>query len=50
MRLRFEKKYGIERVALPLYRYRRHDGNMTNDEARMRTFDEALAAKHGPNT
>ena len=29
-RERFEKKYFIKRVALPLYRYRRHNDNMTN--------------------
>lgn len=46
LRIRFEKKYAIERVALPLYRYRRHDNNMTNDEERMTNFAETLAIKH----
>lgn len=46
LRIRFEKKYTIERVALPLYRYRRHDNNMTNDEERMKDFAKNLAAKH----
>ena len=32
LRTRFEKNYSIERVALPLYRYRKHDSNMTNDK------------------
>jgi glycosyltransferase involved in cell wall biosynthesis len=50
LRLRFEKKHRIERVALPLYRYRRHDANMTNDLDRMRDYAEALAEKHGNGT
>ena len=29
-RERYEKKYSIKRLAMPLYRYRRHDKNMTN--------------------
>ena len=32
LRARFEKKYSINRVALPLYRYRKHASNMTNDK------------------
>ena len=50
LRLRFEKKYRIDRVALPLYRYRRHDANMTNDLDRMRDYAEALVEKHGDGT
>lgn len=50
LRLRFEKKHRIERVALPLYRYRRHDANLTNDHERMRDYAEALAEKHGNGT
>ncbi len=30
LRERFEKKYSIKRLAIPLYRYRRHTDNMTN--------------------
>ena len=29
LRKRFEKKYSVERVPLPLYRYRQHVSNMT---------------------
>ena len=29
-RKRYEKKYSIKRLSLPLYRYRRHSENMTN--------------------
>lgn len=32
LRLRFEKKYTVTRVPLPLYRYRKHLSNMTNDK------------------
>jgi hypothetical protein len=32
LRIRFEKKYSIERVPLPLYRYRKHQSNMTNNK------------------
>jgi len=46
MRLRFLKKYSIERVKLPLYRYRRHDNNMTNDVEKMKIFDQKLNEKY----
>ena len=32
LRARFEKKYSVSRVPLPLYRYRKHSSNMTNDK------------------
>lgn len=50
LRIRFEKKYAVQRVALPLYRYRRHDNNMTNDEERMDDFAKTLADKHNGDT
>ena len=31
LRKRFEKKFSIQRVALPLYRYRKHNENMTKN-------------------
>ena len=43
--LRFKKKYSIERVALPLYRYRRHSDNMTNDKTKMDYFYKKLKLK-----
>lgn len=49
LRLRFEEKYSVERIALPLYRYRRHGSNMTNDNAQMDHYAKALHSKHGPN-
>ena len=39
-------KYNIERVALPLYRYRRHDNNLTNNEEKMIDYDQLLKSKH----
>lgn len=46
LRLRFLKKYTIERVKLPLYRYRRHENNMTNDVKKMDIFDKKLNEKY----
>jgi glycosyltransferase involved in cell wall biosynthesis len=39
---RFKKKYNIERVALPLYRYRRHEDNLTNDKKNMEFYSNKL--------
>jgi glycosyltransferase involved in cell wall biosynthesis len=47
MRLRFEKKYTIHRIELPLYRYRRHNSNMTNDKEAMDYHHNNLMFKHG---
>jgi glycosyltransferase involved in cell wall biosynthesis len=47
LRIRFLKKHNIERVRLPLYRYRRHEGNMTNDIEKMASFKSKLEEKHG---
>lgn len=47
LRVRFLEKYKIHRVELPLYRYRRHDGNMTNDTAEMDRHYQMLKQKHG---
>ncbi len=46
LQIRFLKKYKIDRIQLPLYRYRRHESNMTNDLARMKQFKEVLNKKH----
>jgi len=47
LRIRFEKKYSIHRLALPLYRYRRHENNMTNNTQEMQRHDQLLEQKHG---
>lgn len=46
LRVRFLQRYEIERCALPFYRYRRHDNNITNDVSEMDAFGEKLADKH----
>lgn len=47
LRIRFLQKYSISRVELPLYRYRRHDSNMTNDSDAMAEHLQRLKDKHG---
>lgn len=47
LRVRFLKKHSIHRVVLPLYRYRRHQDNMTNDKESMEHYRQALESKHG---
>ena len=47
LRLRFLDRYTIQHVPLPLYRYRRHDDNITNDHAAMEHHERRLRAKHG---
>jgi glycosyltransferase involved in cell wall biosynthesis len=47
LRIRFERKYKINRLELPLYRYRRHENNMTNNAGEMQRHDELLFRKHG---
>jgi len=47
IRLRFEKKYSINHLELPLYRYRRHDNNITNDIKKMDRLHAKLIQKHG---
>tara|TARA_Y100001970_G_C14199329_1_gene840154 strand:- start:147 stop:800 length:654 start_codon:yes stop_codon:yes gene_type:complete len=46
LRLRFEKKYKIHRLELPLYRYRRHENNITNDKESALHHTKKLKDKH----
>lgn len=46
LRLRFLDKYAIARLELPLYRYRRHPNNMTNDRAAWEHYEDRLRKKH----
>ena len=46
LRIRFLQKYKIERVQLPLYRYRRHSNNLTNDKDKIDTYNQMLNKKH----
>lgn len=47
LRIRFMESHNITRIQLPLYRYRRHDDNMTNDVDAMERYKEEVNAKHG---
>ncbi len=47
LRLRFQERYSIHRLELPLYRYRRHEGNITNDKEAMDYHMDRLREKHG---
>ena len=49
LRYRFLKKYSIFQLAMPLYRYRRHDNNITNNQEAMDYHMNALKSKHGKN-
>ena len=46
-RIRFEKKFKISRLNLPLYRYRQHAGNMSSNNGEMDRFAKMLKTKHG---
>ena len=46
LRARFLERYAISRVELPLYRYRRHTDNMTNDRSAWETYEQKLREKH----
>lgn len=46
LRIRFMKKYSIYNIILPLYRYRRHDSNLTNNESEMAKYSRLLKKKH----
>ena len=47
LRLRFEKQWKMHRIELPLYRYRRHGENMTEDLENYRAHQERAHRKHG---
>ena len=49
LRLRFEKKYKISRLNLPLYRYRMHTSNMTKNTTEMEDYKKKLQIKHKSN-
>ena len=47
LRIRFESKFQIHRLELPLYRYRRHNKNMTSNTKLMQKYDTKILKKHG---
>ena len=46
LRIRFLKKHNIFNVPLPLYRYRKHGKNLTNNVEKMDEYGEKLTTKH----
>lgn len=46
LRIRFEKNHNIKNLELPLYRYRKHDNNMTNNKEGMAKYKKILKSKH----
>lgn len=46
LRIRFEKKYSITRVKLPLYRYRQHETNLSLDNKKAKDSKIKLDEKH----
>ena len=47
LRIRFEKKFKIFRLELPLYRYRKHEKNMTNNKKVLEEYNNKLIDKYG---
>lgn len=47
LRIRFLQRHSISRLELPLYRYRRHENNMTNQTEAMAMHYDRLKEKHG---
>jgi len=46
LRIRFLKKYNIHHLEVPLYRYRIHGNNLTNDKSQMDRHKSLLNEKH----
>tara|TARA_B110000444_G_scaffold251725_1_gene280009 strand:- start:1346 stop:2005 length:660 start_codon:yes stop_codon:yes gene_type:complete len=46
LRKRFERKYQIHRMEIPLYRYRRHQTNITNNFKELNYHNEKLIKKY----
>lgn len=49
LRLRFQKKYKMGHLNLPLYRYRKHENNITNNKKLMSEQESRLKIKHDSN-
>ena len=45
-RIRFEKKYKVHRLKVPMYRYRMHDKNITKNSTEMKFYLEKIKKKH----
>ncbi|MEP7147032.1 MAG: glycosyltransferase family A protein [bacterium] len=46
LRIRFQKDHNIKNIELPLYRYRKHENNMTNNKKGMEEYKKILKSKH----
>lgn len=46
LRHRYLTRYSIQRLPLPLYRYRKHDSNMTGRTEYLKQFQQLLEEKH----
>ena len=46
LRQRFLKKFRIHHIPLPLYRYRKHDDNLTNNQELMKKYKKKFHEKH----
>jgi glycosyltransferase involved in cell wall biosynthesis len=49
LRIRFLTKHTIHRLELPLYRYRKHEANITNDKEVEKHYLSKIALKHKLN-
>lgn len=49
LRIRFKKKYSIDRISLPLYRYRQHENSLTKDKIKKKNYDLKLKKKYEKN-
>jgi len=47
LKLRFDNKYNLTRIPIPLYRYFLHGKNLTSDSALLDEYSKILATKHG---
>ena len=50
LRHRFDKQFSMGFLHLPLYRYRRHEDNITNDKELMAEHERLFDRKHGDNS
>ena len=46
LRIRFLKYHNIERLRLPLYRYRKHNDNITNNIDKVKEYNNKLENMH----
>ena len=49
LRFRFQKKFKINRIPIPLYRYRKHSTNITNNKKELKKHFNLFKKKHKKN-